>query len=295
MLSELARKEWEKKSEENLLGREVVLSLSGGKDSTAMALLFHESNIPHRRVFIDTGWEHPATKEYLLAYLQPILGPIEVIAPPNGGMKEMIRSKKRFPAKNARFCTGELKILPMRIYLEEQEEELVSAVGVRAQESRNRALYPEWEYDSQLMAEVWRPILKWKTEDVIAMHHKHNVRPNPLYLMGFHRVGCWPCIFSTKSNLRLISEETPEKIDEIRALEAEINRLRKKDNPQAKDIAWFSARGQPLPIDDAVAWAFSKGSKEILLANDREAGCMRWGLCSAIHPLEEHRQSLFKE
>jgi len=35
-----------------------VLSLSGGKDSTAAALWLREQGIPHVRLFMDTGWEH---------------------------------------------------------------------------------------------------------------------------------------------------------------------------------------------------------------------------------------------
>lgn len=38
-----------------------VCNMSGGKDSTACALALREAEIPHRRVFADTGWEAPET------------------------------------------------------------------------------------------------------------------------------------------------------------------------------------------------------------------------------------------
>ena len=292
MMNETKIRAWEARSIDSLEDREVVLSISGGKDSTAMALLFSQTNIRHRRVFIDTGWEHPSTKEYLLEYLQPILGPIEVISSPVGGMKDLVRKMNRFPSRGVRFCTGEIKLLPMRIYLEEQPYEMVNAVGVRADESRRRAMYPEWEYSTSLRTEVWRPILTWKMEDVIDMHQRFQVRPNPLYLMGVKRVGCWPCIFSSRAEVRLLAEEDPHRIDEIRSLEEEINARRKEKDPEAKEVSWFSAGRESLPIDQAVKWAFAKGSKEILLTGDKEAGCMRWGMCSPIHPLKEHQQSI---
>ena len=43
----------------------VVANVSGGKDSTALSLHLAELGIEHRRVFADTGWEHPDTYAYL--------------------------------------------------------------------------------------------------------------------------------------------------------------------------------------------------------------------------------------
>lgn len=51
--------DWTATALERLDGRLVLLSLSGGKDSTAMALLLNEAGIPYRAIHMDTGWEHP--------------------------------------------------------------------------------------------------------------------------------------------------------------------------------------------------------------------------------------------
>lgn len=51
-----------------------VISISGGKDSTAMLLLALERNVENLiPVFADTGHEHPATYEYV-SYLEQALG-----------------------------------------------------------------------------------------------------------------------------------------------------------------------------------------------------------------------------
>lgn len=42
-----------------------IISMSGGKDSLAQCLVAIENNIPHERVFADTGHEHPQTMDYL--------------------------------------------------------------------------------------------------------------------------------------------------------------------------------------------------------------------------------------
>ena len=53
----------------------------------------------------------------------------------------------------------------------------------------------EWEFQD-FDAEVWRPDTLERGE-VIEIHHRHGLRPNPLYLLGATRV-CWPCIFARK-------------------------------------------------------------------------------------------------
>lgn len=287
---------WAREVRSILQGRELLTSVSGGKDSAAMALLFQEAELPYRLVFMDTHWEHPSTKEYLLEYLQPRIGPITILETEKNGMRGLIRHYSRFPSRMARFCTGELKIRPVQKYLHSLEEEMVNAVGVRAQESSRRAKYPEWEYSKDLRVDVWRPILRWTQEDVIAMHKRHNVRPNPLYLLGSDRVGCWPCIFANKKSLRILANENPKRIDEIRELEQEINDQRRAIDPNAKKLAWFSRGGVGVPIDQVIEWArYDRSGKELFASGDREEGCMRWGLCELQHPLSAQKRIIKEE
>lgn len=65
---------------------------------------------------------------------------------------------------------------------------------------------------------IWRPILRWTLADVIAIHRRHGITPNPLYLReaGANRVGCWPCIMCGKAELKLLSRDD----NRVRALEA---------------------------------------------------------------------------
>jgi len=46
---------------DRIAGRPVLVSVSGGKDSTAAALFLKEMGIPFQAVHCDTGWEHPDT------------------------------------------------------------------------------------------------------------------------------------------------------------------------------------------------------------------------------------------
>jgi 3'-phosphoadenosine 5'-phosphosulfate sulfotransferase (PAPS reductase)/FAD synthetase len=305
-----------------IAGRDVILSISGGKDSAAASLFLRELGIEHRRVFADTNWEDDRTYRYLDEVLEPMLGPIDRVrlcflekhdfeGPPRlvYGMEELVRKKGMFPSRKHRFCTSFLKVAPLTIYLAQFDDPL-SVVGIRAEESADRAKYPEWE-DLHVKlkpseggpldwhGEVWRPLLTWTIDDVVAIHKRHGLPPNPLYVAGASRVGCWPCINVRKAELRLIAESDPARIDRIRALEARVlfdakKRMAAKETTLADEgymepTFFQGATGRTKaggkrgmwPIDTAVAWSkTSHGGKHLELFHDpNREGCTRWGMC----------------
>ena len=257
-----------------------------------MSLWLTEQGIDHDRVFADTGWEHPATYEYLRGPLTAKLGPITEVRGPRG-MADLVLHKNMFPARVRRFCTEELKVKPLIAYFAALPDDVdhVNAVGIRAAESQARARLPEWEWSDAFDCYVWRPLIRWTEADVITMHSRHGLAPNPLYLQGARRVGCWPCIFASKAELRMLARIDPARVDEIEALEQQMH---------AKRDATFAARGEeqtrpstfftlrpggkhvPTPIRDVIAWATSETSGQMRLDTDGDEGCMRWGLCEPV-------------
>jgi len=234
---------------ERIKGRRVVASVSGGKDSAAMSLYLTELGIDHDRVFCDTGWEHELTYEYLRGPLTEKLGPI-VELQPKRKMEELILHKGIFPQRIRRFCTQELKVFPLAEYMNKRMnagEDIVNSVGIRAAESEARAKMPQWEWQNGFDCEVWRPLLHWSEQDVIDIHKRHGLAPNPLYLKGFSRVGCFPCIYARKDEIRLVADIAPERIDRIRELERLVNigakaRAEKRGEELNNPPGWFQAR-----------------------------------------------------
>ena len=77
-------------------------------------------------------------------------------------------------------------------------------------------------YCKKYSTDVLRPIFDWSAMDVINYILDNGMIPNPLYKMGFTRVGCFPCVSCNLMDLHQISQRFPERIDEIEAAENEI-------------------------------------------------------------------------
>jgi len=305
--------------------RKIVVSVSGGKDSTAACLYMKELGLEYEAIFFDTGWEHPDTYDYVENYLPTVVGPIKrlvakkELATPEleslaqkyeerlGWYSPMVRwviHKGMFPSRIRRWCTQSVKVYPARDYLKGMDDEPVNVVGIRAQESASRAKMGEWEWSDTFDCEVWRPIHQWKVEDVIKIHQKYGVRPNPLYLgkNPSERVGCYPCVFARKSEIRMMAANYPERIDLLADLEEDVHRLAIKryedrgepvenlkypptwfQNPTARADKKTGKRvGDTWPIKRVVQWARTKyGGRqfELFAAPPGEQGCVRWGMC----------------
>lgn len=251
-----------------------------------MSLWLHEQGIDHDRVFADTGWEHPLTYEYLRGLLTAKLGPITEVRGP-WTMEQLIRHKGMFPSRVAKFCTQELKFNPIKRFLLARDDNHVNAIGIRAEESAPRALMAEWEWSPDLDCDIWRPLLTWTLQDVVEIHRRHGLAPNPLYLMGVLRVGCWPCISARKAEIALIAQRDPGRIDTIRTLETELEQAwlgriasrgeeRQKEPPRYFTLRPDNKTHIRSPIDKVVEWANGSEPEPGTIFDD---GCMRWGLC----------------
>jgi 3'-phosphoadenosine 5'-phosphosulfate sulfotransferase (PAPS reductase)/FAD synthetase len=256
--------------------------LSGGKDSSGAALwLIHESGFDpstFRFTMCDTDNEAPETYEhidYLSDYFVSQGAPPIIRLLPERGFYDLALWKGRFPSRRARFCTQFLKVIPTRLDVTsfiQADYDVVVHSGVRAAESSDRAKLVERGFSDMFGCTVNRPLLRKTLADVIAMHKRYGVKLNPLYALGFTRVGCFPCINSKKSEVRLISIHFPERIAQLRAHELELigrstffhsnvvpERFRSKTV-----IAKDGRRVKICTIDDVVRWSHTgKGAKEI--------------------------------
>lgn len=113
-----------------------IVSLSGGKDSTALAIYLRD-RIPNLEyVFCDTGEELPETYEYLERLESFLAKPIKRLKAKQS-FEEMLKARGGFlPSAQVRWCTEYLKIKPF-------EEEIGNSIcynyiGIRADESHRK-------------------------------------------------------------------------------------------------------------------------------------------------------------
>lgn len=237
-----------------------IITFSGGKDSLA-TIIWAKNNLPDFDVvFCDTGWE--SEKTYLhIKEVEQWIGK-EFIVLKSKKFEDLIDlfiKKKRAASTKARFCTEEMKSKPMIDYVLSLNDDVTVLQGVRNEESQsrknlkmndeyfkfyfepygftkakpNKPSKPKFHtynkkyvcaYLDLYSVDVLRPIIKWSANDVFDFIFSANIKANPLYYEGFGRVGCFPCIMCTKSEIRLIYENYRERIDEIRAFELKLGR-----------------------------------------------------------------------
>lgn len=120
-----------------------ILGLSGGKDSAALAVYLHDKIPNIEYFFCDTGCELPETYEYLdrlkarlgieITYLNRELIPRD---DPEAIFRHWLTMYNGFlPSAKARWCTKQLKIIPLEKFV--GDDEAISYIAIRADEERN--------------------------------------------------------------------------------------------------------------------------------------------------------------
>lgn len=229
-----------------------IVSVSGGKDSTALYLLAIEQYgkdgfVP---VFADTDHEHPVTVNYVKNMHIMANGPevnivnadferkiidkrfrllqkhyqeggcdlrkINKLIPTGKAFADLIIWKSRVPSTKAQFCTEHLKLWPILFFLEKkypkEKYEWIMFTGIRGQESANRAKKQPFMHNGFFDCLSILPLLYEIENTVWELLKKYEMPPNPLYALGFKRVGCFPCIHSRKSELNLLPDWAWDKL-----------------------------------------------------------------------------------
>ena len=190
-----------------------ILSLSGGKDSAALAVYLRDRVPEMEYIFHDTGKELPETYDYI-ARLESILGRPVIRTTPDDSFEHWLSVYgDMLPSNHRRWCTKMLKLKPFEAYV--GTEPVINYVGLRADESRTgyistkpniTAVYP-FQDDGLIRA------------DVIRILEDSGLGLPPYMEWGRTRSGCFFCFYQQKIEWVRLKQTHPDLFDQAKEYE----------------------------------------------------------------------------
>jgi len=210
-----------------------ILSLSGGKDSTALAIHMRDRVADMEYVFCDTGKELRETYEYLNR-VEAYLGKKIIRLNAEAGFDHWLKVFNGYlPSPNMRWCTKLLKLRPFEYYV--GEEPVVSYVGIRADENRTGYISTKPNI---------KPVFPFKDdkidyEGVLKILRESGIGMPPYINWGRSHSGCFFCFFQKKIEWVRLLETYPEEFEKAQAYE-------KISEVSGKTFTWI----QGLPLSE---------------------------------------------
>ena len=246
-----------------------IIFASYGNDSCALIQWAHETKLEDVTVlFNDTGW---AANEWKTRIKQKEKWVRSLGFTPaqtsSMGLEALVKERKGWPRQGMQFCTMWLKIYPSAEWLDDHDPNLKATclVGVRREESKARASFPEYEKSSDKYGgrAMYAPLVRHTTEERDALLKRAGVEPLP------HRsMECFPCINSNRTDLRQLAKD-PKRIAKIAKIEKEMGFTGKgKPRTMFRPYRHMGAVG----IKEVVRWAESdRGDYDP--DNEPDSGC----------------------
>ena len=240
----------------------IVISFSGGKDSTATADVVVKalSNPSLVHIFGNTTLEFPYTTDYADRYREQHPQAIFKVAKNNEQVFMDVCKDIGPPARMMRWCCSMFKTGPITRVINSlyRNQQILTFYGIRKNESVSRSKYNRVEDDAESVKiqqqTVASPIFFWKDMDVWLYLLAEKVDFNEAYRLGYDRVGCWCCPNNNQRAQFLSRIYMPEKSKEWRDFLIEF----------AKKI------GKPDPEEyvDEGGWKARQGGNGLAAAND---------------------------
>ena len=190
-----------KKASERFPEENIVLSFSGGKDSTVTADLAVKalSNPSLVHIFGNTTLEFPTTVEYANRFRENHPMAIFMVAKNDEQVFMDVCEDIGPPARMMRWCCSMFKTGPITRVINSlyRNQQILTFYGIRKSESVSRSKYNRIEDSSNAVKiqqqTVASPIFFWKDIDIWLYILAENVDFNDAYRLGYDRVGCWCC------------------------------------------------------------------------------------------------------
>ena len=207
-----------------------ILSLSGGKDSAALAIFMRERIENMEYVFCDTGKELKETYAFLNK-IEAYLGKPIIRLNPDYSFDHWLQVFGGFlPSPQARWCTKQLKLKPFEQYC--GDDLVYSYIGIRAEEDRigyishNPNIQPIYPFREEGITK--RDVIKILDESGLGL---------PEYYKWRSRSGCYFCFFQRKIEWIKMKQYHPDLFEKAKSYE-------KISDSNGRSFTWV--QGMPL-------------------------------------------------
>ncbi|NKN33460.1 phosphoadenosine phosphosulfate reductase family protein [Marichromatium bheemlicum] len=182
-----------------------LLGLSGGKDSSALAIYLRDRVPEMEYFFADTGAELPETLEYV-DLLEDYLGKPIVKLNAERDFEYYLKLNGNFlPTTKTRWCTSELKIRPFEEYV--GNDDAITYVAIRADEAHRKGYL-----STKPNISARYPFIEdgKNKEDIMDILEQSGLGMPGYYDWGRSRSGCYFCFFQQKVEWVHLAEKYPE-------------------------------------------------------------------------------------
>jgi 3'-phosphoadenosine 5'-phosphosulfate sulfotransferase (PAPS reductase)/FAD synthetase len=193
-----------------------ICGISGGKDSSALAVYLRDSIPDMEYFFCDTGAELPETYAYL-DKLEVVLGkPIERLNSTKGFDHWFDVYRGALPSPTMRWCTKKMKIEPIEDWI--GDEEAVSYVAIRADESSRKGYV-----SSKPNIRAVFPFIEAGIDQTGVMRILEDAGIGlPDYYEWRTRSGCYFCFYQRKAEWVGLAERHPDLWEKAVAIESKV-------------------------------------------------------------------------
>ena len=227
-----------------------VLGLSGGKDSSALALYMKETrpDLDIDYFFTDTGYELPETNDFI-DKLEERLGFIhrlnarslnDIDGRGELDFKSLLKKHQNFlPSQRDRWCTVQLKLKPFEQWADNFIKEgyrIVNYVGIRADEPSRTGLLTIDKPITTVMPFREDGIVKSDIENIL----QRNGLDLPDYYSWRSRSGCSFCFYQKKIEWIRLKENHPDLFEQAKEFE------KGEDNNVTGERFYWMGKGEPL-------------------------------------------------
>lgn len=232
-----------------------VVFVSWGNDSIALVQhLVEQGKTDCICVHSDTGWSAPDWADRVKAGEEfAEASGFESVKIPSIGMEKLVQLKKGWPSNQHQFCTKELKIAPALAWLDrvDPDKEAVCVIGVRREESKRRASFPEWVEESSGHGgrSLWAPLVRVQTPERDAL-----IKRAGFDVLTHRSMECYPCVNANRADLRML---TDERVREIEKMESDMG---------------FTRNGKPRYMFRPHRFKGAQGIREVKRWADSERG-----------------------